>query len=186
MTFNATRTRVLNRGIPPTDFLQKLVDWGKVTPDSLFAPRPDDIGETDIYTSIKPQLGPWLSLQHRAAAMCEVLRVLAGFESSWRPNTGADTTNPAENSDESYSAGLWQISYDSRGFGTDLRGMLVAHHVTDGAMFQRLMKDDFNFAATYTAMLLRHTIRHNGPAKRHEINPWLSRSAVAEFEQALA
>lgn len=185
MGFNATRTRVLNRGIPPTDFLTNLVNWAKDAPDTIFAVRPDDAGETDIYTDVKPQLGPWTGLQHRKAAMCEVLRILAGFESSWRPGTGADTTNPAENNDETYSAGLWQISYNSRGFGTDLREYLIQHGVTNGAEFQRRMKTDFDFAATYTAMLLRHTIRHNGPVKRHEINPWLSRSAVAEFEEAV-
>jgi len=186
MNFIATKSRVLNRGIPPDSFLQNLVSWAKDAPESLFTPRPDDHGETDIYTDVKPQLGPWTSLLHRKVAMCEVLRVLAGFESSWRPSTGADTTNPAENDDETYSAGLWQISYNSRGFGVDLREYLVQHEVTNGAVFQQRMKTDFDFAATYTAMLLRHTIRHNGPVKRHEINPWLSRAAVAEFEQLLA
>lgn len=185
-TFNATRTRVLNRGVPPSDFLLNLVNWAKTAPDSLFTPRPDDHGETDIYTAVKPQLGPWTGIQNRKAAMMEVLRVLAGFESSWRPGTGADTTNPAENNDETFSAGLWQISYNSRGFGADLREYLVNHNIRDGAAFQRAMKTDFDFAATYTAMLLRHTIRHNGPVKRHEINPWLSRAAMDEFQQLIA
>jgi hypothetical protein len=185
MNWNATRTRVANRGIPPTDFLTDLAETIKGMPDFLFAPRPDDSGETDIYTAVKPELGPWESLQHRKAAMCEVLRVDAGFESSWRMTEGADASNPAENNDETRSSGLWQVSYNSRGFGADLRGLLVANHIQNGADFQRRMKTDLNFAVLYTVSLLRHSIRWAGPIKRGEINHWLSRAAVAEWQEAL-
>jgi hypothetical protein len=35
----------------------------------------------------------WDDLQHRRAAMLEVMRVHAGFESSWNWKQGVDTTN---------------------------------------------------------------------------------------------
>jgi len=95
-------------------------------------------------------------------------------------------TNPTENNPETKSAGIFQISYNSRGFGQDLRDMLAARGIRDGDAFQVRMKCDHPFAIEYTARLLRHTDRHNGPVHRHEIDPWLSRDAVAEFEQLLA
>jgi hypothetical protein len=51
----------------------------------------------------------------------------------------------------------------------------------DGNKFQSAMKFDHELAMEYIAMLLRHTVNHNGPVKRHEIDPWLSRDAVKEF-----
>lgn len=189
MTFNATRTKVHNRGLPPIEFLTRLVEWVKSAPSDIFTPRANQPGETDIYTSVKPVIGPtgpWTNMLNRRSAMIEVLRVLAGFESSWKPNTGADSANPAERDDETFSAGLWQISYNSRGFGADLREMLIKNGVTNGKLFQAKMKEDFNFAAEYTARLLRHTIRHNGPVKNGYIHTWLSRAAVAEFEQFIS
>jgi hypothetical protein len=37
----------------------------------------------------------------------------------------------------------------------------------------------------YIAHLLRRTVRHNGPVKRHEIDAWLRRDAVDEFLELL-
>ena len=48
------------------------------------------------------------------------------------------------------------------------------------------MKSDHPLAMEYIARLLRHTIDANGPVKRHEIDQWLRRDAVAEFETLLA
>ncbi len=177
---------VSNRGIPPIGFLNQLIDWGKAAPAEVFSSRKDDPGETDIYTSINPTVGSWHGELHRRAAMLEVLMVLAGFESSWKSNTGADITNPKENNDETYSAGLWQISYNSRVFGDDLMRMLQGADIRNGKKFQEKMKADFNFAAEYTARLLRHTIRHNGPIKGKFIHPWLRKEAIAEYQQHLA
>ncbi len=76
MAFHATKHEVFNRGVPPDSFLDQLVDWGKEAPDEIFAPNP----HADIYSNVVGVLGPWQGLQHRRAAMLEVMRVLAGFE----------------------------------------------------------------------------------------------------------
>lgn len=179
---------MLNRGVAPDVFLNALIDWAPTAPPEIFTPRKEPVPETDIYTAIKPKLwpgGPWTDLRDRTAGMMELLRVLAAFESSYIPTTGADASNRAENNDETYSAGLWQISHNSRAFGQDLRDMLAAANITNGAEFQAKMKDDFNFAATYTARLLRRTIRHNGPTRDGYVEPWLSRGALEEFKSFL-
>jgi hypothetical protein len=55
----------------------------------------------------------------------------------------------------------------------------------DGNDFQQAMKDNHPLAMEYIARLLRHTVNHNGPVKRHEIDAWLRKDAVTEFEQLL-
>jgi hypothetical protein len=40
-------------------------------------------------------------------------------------------------------------------------------------------------AMEYIARLLRRTVDHNGPVKRHEIDPWLRRDDVLEFQTLL-
>ena len=181
MTFNVTKHRVFTRGVPPDSFLSELVEWGKSAPDEIFAPRKDDPSEVDVYTAIKPILGPWISPIHRRAAMLEVMRVLGGFESSWDWNCGRDTTNHSSVTPTTIESGLWQVSGNSRAFGNDLRALAPA----DGDRFQRAMKADHPLAMEYIARLLRHTIRHNGPVFRHEIDRHLSRDAVAELIQLL-
>ena len=176
------KSPVANRGVPPDGFLMELIGWGRTADASIFAPRKDDPGETDIYTHIRPILGPWLSPIHRRSAMLEVLRVLAGFESSWDWNCGRDTTNRTSVTPTTIEAGAWQVSGNSRAFGQDLRDLAPA----DGDHFQAAMKSNHPLAMEYAARLLRHTIRHNGPAIRGEIDPWLRRDAVLEFIDALA
>jgi hypothetical protein len=171
------KSPVANRGVPPDAFLGELVDWARSAPAEIFAPRKDDPGETDIYTHIKPVLGPWQSPLHRRAAMLEVLRVLAGFESSWNWTCGRDVTNGTSVTPTTIEAGAWQVSGNSRTFGADLREIAPA----DGNRFQRVMKTDHLLAIEYAARLMRHTIRHHGPLVRSEIHPWLSREAVAQF-----
>lgn len=179
----ATKTPVKNRGEPPDSFLNELIAWGKSAPNELFVPRKDDHGQTDIYSSVKPELGPWRSLLHRRAAMLEVMRVLAGFESSWKWNEGVDVTNKTSMTHVTgQETGAWQVSFDSRGFGQDLRDVSPS---TPGE-FIREMKSNHGLAMEYIARLLRHTIRHNGPTLRKEINPWLNPASVAEFETFLA
>jgi hypothetical protein len=48
------------------------------------------------------------------------------------------------------------------------------------------MKQDHKLAMEYIARLLRRTVNHNGPVKRHEIDQWLRRDAVAEFQNLLS
>src|SRR5215475_3259254 len=88
MNFSSTKKGVFNRGVPPDSFLTELVNWGKAAPDEIFAPNE----VVDIYNKIKDELGPWESPLHRRAAMLEVMRVLAGFESSWDWTEGVDTS----------------------------------------------------------------------------------------------
>lgn len=79
-TFVACKSRVHNRGTPPESFLNEIIDWAINAPDEIFQPN----HMHDIYSNIVADLGPWKSLTHRKAAMLEVLRVLGGFESSWK------------------------------------------------------------------------------------------------------
>ena len=185
--FVKTRVKVLNRGIPPVEFLQELVAWEKTASDEIFADK--ETKEKDVYASVKKELGPFDNILARKAGMLEVMRVLAGFESSWKWNTGRDTTNPDEDSPDTISAGPFQVSANSMGFGQDLRDLVVPHGIRiakrDGTAFQMLMKTNHTVAFNYISCLLRHTIRHNGPVKRCEINPWLSRDAAKEFRQLL-
>ena len=183
MNYIATKQRVANRGKPPNDFLDQLVEWGKQAPDEIFAPN----SFNDIYSSIKPVLGPWEGLQHRRAVMLEVMRVLAGFESSWDWNEGVDVNNPNSVTPETIEAGAWQVSADSRNFGQELKDLILAKLGTfDGNVFQAATKTDHPFAMEYVARLLRRTTRHHGPVLRHEIDEWLKRDAVAEFQQLLS
>jgi Putative peptidoglycan binding domain len=185
--FVRTLVKVLNRGIPPVEFLQEIVEWGKTAAEEIFADKKTE--EKDVYASVERELGPFKDILHRKACMLEVMRVLAGFESSWHWNTGRDTNNPAENSPDTISAGPFQVSANSMGFGQDLRDLVAPHGIRnpsrDGNAFQALMKTDHTVAFNYISRLLRHTVRANGPVKRFEINPWLSLGAVAEFQAFL-
>lgn len=186
MNWKATLTTVSNRESAPVSFLEELVSWGKTAPDEIFAPRKDDPGEMDIYTSISSTLGPWMGLQHRKAAMLEVLRVLAGFESSWDWSEGHDTNNPSENNPLTKSAGAFQVSANSMVFGADLKALINKVVGTfEPNAFRDAMRSNHPLAIEYAARLLRHTARHNGPVKRGEIHKYLNRAAVQEFETAL-
>jgi hypothetical protein len=182
MPYTATKQHVLNRGVPPDDFLDELVAWGKTADDEIFEPNES----SDIYSSIMNTLGPWEGLPHRRAVMLEVMRVLAGFESSWDWNEGRDTTNQTSVTPETIEAGAWQVSANSMNFGQELKDLVRAKAGSlEGNAFQKAMKKDHPLAMEYIARLLRRTVRHNGPVLRHEIDPWLRRDAVAEFQALL-
>jgi len=185
MKFVATKARVKNRGVPPDDFIAELIEWGRNAPDEIFATNNEP---RDVYDSVLAKLGPWQGkrgsperILHRKAVMLEILRVLAGFESSWDWSEGVDITNPTSNKPDTMEAGAWQVSANSRVFGEDLRRITPP----DGYEFQRLMKSNKRLAIEYAARLLRRTTHHNGPVKRHEIDPYLSRESVLEFQNYL-
>jgi hypothetical protein len=195
--FADTLVRVLNRGTPKPKFLQDLVAWAKKAPDEIFVDK--ETKEKDVYASIMTELGPFDDILHRKACMLEVMRVLAGFESSWNWNCGIDTTREAATTKKNAEAGAWQVSAGSLDFGQDLQD-LVEREVGnfDGVEFQRAMKAKHPLAMEYVARLMRHTMRHNGPlyrdrskfkpelqGKEQSIYPWLSRAAVAEFQKLL-
>lgn len=182
MIFKSMKQKVLNRGVPPDSFLTELVTWGRTASLDIFASNQN----VDIYSNIVSALGPWSDIKQRRAAMLEVMRVLAGFESSWDWNAGADTTNPSSTTPDTIEAGAWQVSANSMSFGQELKDLVLARvHSLDGNDFQRAMKQDHQLAMEYIARLLRRTVNHNGPVKRHEIDAWLRRDAVDEFQALL-
>ena len=182
MKYIALKQHVSNRGVPSTDFLDQLIAWGKQAPDEIFEPNPF----SDIYSSVKNSLGPWRGLKHRRAVMLEVMRVLAGYESSWKWNEGRDVTNSTSVTPETIEAGAWQVSANSLGFGQELKDLVQREVGTlDGTKFQKAMKENYSLAMEYVARLLRRTTRHHGPVVRHEIDAWLRRDAVEEFETLL-
>ena len=182
MAFHATKQKVHNRGVPPDSFLNELVAWGRTAPDEIFAANT----ATDIYSNVVGVLGPWQGIRHRRAVMLEVMRVLAGFESSWNWNEGVDTHNPNSTTPDTIEAGAWQVSADSMAFGQELKD-LVRNKVgsLDGDDFQQAMKQDHPLAMEYVARLLRRTVNHHGPVKCHKIDPWLRKDAVVEFQALL-
>jgi hypothetical protein len=182
MNYIAAKQHVYNRGVPSTDFLDQLVAWGKDAPDEIFARN----SFSDVYSSVFNTLGPWQNLQHRRAVMLEVMRVLAGFESSWDWNEGVDPNNPTSVTPDTIEAGAWQVSANSMNFGQELKDLVRAEVGTlDGTDFQQAMKQNHPLAMEYIARLLRRTTHHNGPVVRHEIDPWLRRDSVAEFQSLL-
>lgn len=196
MNFTDARSEVLNRGIPPMAFLVEMVEWAKTAPDDIFAPNEF----ADIYSKVKPELGPYENLTHRKAVMLEVMRVLAGFESSWDWKEGVDTSRLGSDTPENSEAGAWQVSYDGRRLSPELPPLLAARGVTNGIEFQRAMKFNHPLAMEFVARLMRRNTKHNGPLykgderdairsslrdEKHSIYPWLSRDAVKEFQAAL-
>lgn len=194
MTFFSTKTRVSNRGVPPDAFLAELVEWGRKADAEIFAPNPNPY---DIYAYIKPILGPWASLLHRRAALLEEMRVHAGFESSWKFGEGVDLTNQhSVHHKDGEETGAWQVSFDStyidggalvngvwkeRQVKDVMKPFAVAHGIGTVDSFIPQMKADHKLAMEYYARLVRVNVQWAGPIKRHEIDPFLSRSAVAEF-----
>lgn len=182
-TFKACLAPVKNRGIPPVAFLNELVDWAETAPDFIFAKN----DHADVYGSVVAELGPWEGILHRRAVMLEVLRVLAGFESSWDWKCGRDSTNASSGTPETEETGVFQVSCNATAFDPSLKAYVV--HVLgkrDCNKFIVQIKADHRFAIEFAARLLRFTVNHNGPVKRKEINPFLSREAVAEFQGFLS
>ncbi|WOI46516.1 hypothetical protein [Acidovorax sp. BLS4] len=184
VNFVACKKKVKNRGAAPENFLMELVKWAKSAPDEVFIERPGH----EIYAEVAEQLGPYpeQDLTHRKAVLLEVLRVLGGFESSWRWEEGRDVTNPASDKPCTMEAGIFQVSGDSMGFDSSLKTFVKEKIGTlDCEKFRAATKSDHLFAIEYCARLLRFTIRHHGPIRDHHIDEWLSKEAVGEFQAAL-
>lgn len=171
---------VANRGNPPQAFLGELLNWGRNADSWIFTPN--DVPD-DIYGWIKPILGPWESPLHRKAVMLEVMRVHAGFESSWNWNCGVDTTNRTSMAHiEGQETGIFQVSFDSTRLGENAMATFAkVHGVGSPQAFIDKMKSDHALAMEYYARLLRVSVRWAGPILRHEIDSSLSREAVAQF-----
>lgn len=197
MSFGATKNKVLNRGVPSDSFLFELVSWGKNAADDIFSPNT----LPDIYAKVKPELGPYESPLHRRAVMLEVMRVLAGFESSWDFSEGIDTSRAGSDTPENSEAGAWQVSYDARHLAPELQNLLLANDIRNGIKFQQSMKFNHSLAMEFVARLMRHNTKHNGPLYKgderniirkslrgaeHSIYPWINPDAVKEFMSLLA
>lgn len=184
MQFLATKSKVANRGKPPDSFLTQLVEWGREAPMDIFAPNSNP---ADIYADIEPKFGPWINLLHRRAAMLEVMRVHAGFESSWNWNEGVDTTNETSMTHlEGQETGIFQVSFDSTEIDNGaMKPFAVANGIGTVDSFIPAMKTNHKLAMEYYARLLRVNIKWAGPIARHEIDPWISIAAVDEFQTLL-
>lgn len=196
--FVNTMVEVFNRGIPKRSFLRELVEWARTAPNVIFEAG-SATTQQDVYANVEEKLGPFRGLRHRKACMLEVMRVLAGFESSWNWNTGIDTTRLAPTTNQNAEAGAWQVSADSLVFGQDLKDLVRSKVGSlNGGSFQVAMKANHPLAMEYVARLMRHTMKHNGPLYKDRsifklalqgpeqaIYKWLSTAAVAEFESLL-
>ncbi|EEM8096032.1 hypothetical protein DER63_14195 [Salmonella enterica] len=184
MSYQFATSVVYNRGTPPVAFLDELVMWAKFADDDVFTPN-DNI---DIYAKYSPVLGPWTTLSQRKAGMMEMLRVLAGYESSWSWQAGADPDNP-DHSPEAAETGIFQVSANSMAFGDLEKRVFLRFGSSDPDVFIREMKTDTFFALDYAARLLRLTINANGPVLHDDLasgdkkylHHWLSPSAMNEF-----
>ncbi len=163
---------------PPVSFLDALVDWALQAPDDIFAPNAAD----DVYSSVVTQLGPFVFTVHRKAVMLEVLRVLAGHESTWNWNQGVDRDKKGIKTSHTEEAGAFQCSADSMAWDQSLKDFVqTTLGATDDATFIAGSKSDHKFAIDYVARLLRITVEDSGPIVSHAIHHDLKRTAVAEF-----
>lgn len=172
---------VLNRGVAPDSFLHEIVAWAKTAPDEIFAVNPNP---ADIYATVRGRLGPYESILQRKAVMLEVMRVHAGFESSWNWSEGVDTTNKTSMANlTGQETGIFQVSFDSVALGNSAMLPFVQQHdCPTPRPFIDKMKTDHSLALEYYARLVRVNVKWAGPIMRGEINQWLSRDAMAEFE----
>lgn len=193
----AVFSKVLNRGTPPPAFIDEMIAWARTAPITLFERN----AVKDIYSKVIPELGPYSDLIHRKAVMLEVLRVLAGFESSWDWKEGVDTSRLGSDTPENSEAGAWQVSYDARYLSPSLKDFLIQRSISNGVQFQQVTKFDRPFAMEFVTRILRINTKHNGPlykgdernairsslrGEEHSIYPWLNRDAVQEFIEALS
>jgi hypothetical protein len=175
--YKACLSKVLGSS-PPVAFLDQLVDWALTAKDEIFAPN----SNFDIYSSVRPQLGPYGFIGHRKAVMLEVLRVLAGRESNWNWNQGVDGGKKVKNNSHNEEAGAFQCSADSMAQDQSLTDLVQATFgATDDATFIAGIKSNHAFAVEYTARLLRFTVSHHGPILHHHIHNDVSKAAVKEF-----
>lgn len=175
-------------GTPPVAFLEELVTVIAALPEEIFAPN-DEPG--DVMNIIEPVLGPWTSAIHRRAALCEVLRVTAGFESGWRWNEGADATAGRETPAET-ETGAWQVSANSTALDkrpVDQLDECLIKYLSDRWTIQDFiteMKANHALAVEYAARLFRKDTRWSGPTNRGWTKEAVYVPAVTEFEQLLS
>lgn len=198
--FPALNAAVYNRGPAPIEFLDTLVNTIRNLPDEVFSDEYRSKTEPDVFAFLTPEFrnlidpafDPFL---RRRAIMCEVLRVLGGFESSWNWTEGRDTANADSDTWPEFEAGIFQCSANSMNFDPSLKECFARHYgLTKEAMgrvvigakrFITMSKKSPKFAIEYCARLLRFTVRHHGPLLRREIVPYLRADCVQAFFELL-
>lgn len=195
--FPVLNAPVYNRGPAPIEFLDTLVSVIKGLPDEVFSDTYRSTTEPDVFEFLwydSTVLVPNLTM--RKAFMCEVLRVLGGFESSWNWAEGRDTANADSDTLPEFEAGVFQCSANSMNFHSSLKQCFDRHFGGPGRAsvgsqndisrrFISYTKDSPSFAIEYCARLLRFTVRHHGPLLRREIVPWLRPDCVQAFFELL-
>lgn len=177
--------KVYNRGTVPLTLVKDIIEAVRAEPDSVFAPN----GSYDVYSSVAAQLGPYESIKHRRAVMANVMMVEAGFESSWNYHDGRDTT--ANNTSACTSeAGLYQTSGNMNTYLEPRQELIDLQakycRSTTCTEFRRCTMEPVKpFVHAHFMRATRITVKHWGPIKRKEINPWLSRACVKEVEALL-
>lgn len=199
--FPVLQTPVHNRGSAPIGFLDTLVYMIKRLPDEVFGDEYRSKTEPDVFEFLKAEMSQLIDpafdpVLRRRAFVCEVLRVLGGFESSWNWTEGRDVTNPSSNTLVTEEAGIFQCSANSMNFDPSLKECLDRHfggpgrasvrgHSTHARRFISYTKTSPSFAIEYCARLLRFTVRHHGPLLRREIVPWLRVDCIQAFYELL-
>ncbi|HWA84353.1 MAG TPA: hypothetical protein VG820_12995 [Fimbriimonadaceae bacterium] len=163
---------------PPRAFLDQLIDTIQSLPDEVFAVN----ALYDVYSVVKSVLGPYEGLMHRRAVMCEVLRVVAAFESDWNWNEGVDVHNQRSRTHKiAEETGAFQASADSMVFDASLMNCVDrACGAHDPDTFIANMKSNHALAVEYCARLLRFNTTWCGTMPR--VRDHVSRDAVEEFK----
>lgn len=178
--------KVHNRGMIPLSLVQDVVAALRETPLETFAVN----SNSDVYSSVNSELGPYKSLTHRAAVMGNVMLVQAAFESSYKYGEGRDKS-ASNTSACTMEAGLYQTSGNMNTFNAESKSVLVPFQAkycksTTCDEFRRCTKEPVKaFVHGHFIRAARITTRHWGPMVRKEINPWLSRACVLQIEGLL-
>lgn len=183
MIFRATLKAVSEQHTnPPLQFLTELVEWGKAAPLDIFA---SNANPHDAYAMMVPYLGPWKDIKHRRAAMLELMRVHAGFESDWKWNEGVDELN--QNSIEhieGQETGIFQVSFNStQNWNRAMEPFALQNNINTPEKFILNMKANHQLAFGYYARLVRVAINWAGPLiTEHKVPAHLNRAAMEEFQ----
>lgn len=193
MTRNFDKTkseRIANRGRPPDEFLNTVIDLVIAAPSHLFDTNSEP---EDIYGWLAYKFDDWVTskgsssfIQARRAVMLEILRTLGAMESSYNWSQEYDRGGDG-NDIRNWSAGMWQVAAISLTSQARIAGAWArAEHgymssgrltLTDTRNFRKQMKTDKSFAVGYTIRVLRETYRHHGPLRRKQHHPTISRQS---------
>jgi hypothetical protein len=114
------------------------------------------------------------------------MRVIAGFESAFGWNCGADKTAGPETPLQE-ETGAWQVSANSMALDPSLRAFVIAELGTDHpATFITACKSNHRFVVHYVALLLRISTRWDGPINEGWVTEAVWPPAVAEFRTFFA